>query len=112
MVIASSGCFVFWDDEIVAKQTETYARVTHADPRCIYSSVATVLLRSRYIRWNAGIGGKYEPNIDETLQFAKKIVPDIDCYEKDVNFYSNRKKVEELELSEYGKKSAVWALRF
>lgn len=92
--------FCFFDDEIVANQAKTYARVTHADPRCIYSSVATVLLRSRNIRWNEGISGKYEPNIDETLQFAKKTVPDIDCYEKDVNFYSNCKKVEELELSE------------
>ena len=102
------------------KSADAYARVTHADPRSIYSSVAAALLIARYIKWNAGIGEKEEPNIDEILQFAKKFVPNIEEYEDDVNFYSNCKTVEELQLSEYGKigytlktfGSAVWALRY
>lgn len=120
MRIASSGCFAFWDDEIVATQAAKYARVTHADPRCVYSSVAAALLIARYIRWNSGIGGNEEPNIDEVLQFAKKFVKDIDQYEGDVSYYSNCKTVEDLKLSEVKKigyclkafGSAVWALRY
>ena len=120
MRIAPCGVFAFWDDEIVIKHSETYAKVTHADPRCIYSSVASGLLIARYIQWNAGLLGEKEPNIDEVLEMAKNVVPDIEDYKDEVNFYSNCTSLVELNLSEEGKigyclkafGSAIWALRY
>ena len=119
MRIASSGAFAFWDENVVVQHADKYARVTHADPRCVYSSIAAALLIARYIQWNAGLREK-EPNIDDTLSDAKKFVPDLDQYKSDIDFYSNCKTVEELELSGDRKigyclkafGSAVWALRY
>lgn len=120
MRIASSGCFAFWDEKVVIQNADKYAKVTHADPRCVYSSIAAALLIARYIQWNAGLRGEEEPNIDEALNEALNYVPEIDEYKSDINFYSNCKTVEELKLSGDDKigyclkafGSAIWALRY
>lgn len=120
MRIASSGCFAFWNEEIVVKTAEKYAKVTHADPRCIFASIAAAILIARYIQWNAGIRGDKEPVIDDALRDAKKFVPEIEKYKSDIDFYSNCKNVEELKLSDEDKigyclkafGSGVWALRY
>lgn len=72
MRIAPCGTFAFWDDEIVVKHSEIYAKVTHADPRCVFASVASGLLIAKYIQWNAGMLREAEPDIDEILELAKK----------------------------------------
>lgn len=72
MRIAPCGTFAFWDEEIVVKHSEIYAKVTHADPGCVFASVASGLLIARYIQWNAGMLGEAEPDIDEILELAKK----------------------------------------
>ena len=119
MRIASSGAFVFWDKKVVIKVAEQYARVTHSDPRCVYSSIAAALIIAQYIQFNSGFT-KEEPKIDQILEECKTYVEDIDDYIDDINYYNNCKNVEDLKLSEEGKigyclkafGSGVWALRY
>lgn len=119
MRIASSGSFAFWDEQVVIKVAEYYARVTHADPRCIYSSITSALIIARYIQFNSGFITE-EPNIDQILEETKKYVEDLGDYENDINYYNHCQKVEDLKLSEEGKigyclkafGSAIWALRY
>lgn len=119
MRIASSGCFAFWDEKVVVEIASCFAKVTHADPRCVFSSIAAALLIARYIQFNSNFIDS-EPDIDKTLNDAKKYVPEIGSYAKDVDFYIHAKTIEELNLSENKKigyclkalGSAVWALRY
>ena len=120
MRIASSGCFCFWEEEVVIKTAELYAKVTHADPRCVFCSIAAALLIARFIQWNAGLLNEM-PDIDKAILKAKSLVPKINEYESDVDFYCFKcKTVDELQLSGDNKigyclkafGSGVWALRY
>ncbi|TPX55477.1 hypothetical protein PhCBS80983_g05286 [Powellomyces hirtus] len=44
------GCWAFWDEEVVVRNAVTAARVTHADPRCVFSSVVVCVLIARMLR--------------------------------------------------------------
>lgn len=119
MRIASSGCFAFWNENIVIKIADVFGKVTHYDPRCVFSAISAALLIARYIQWNSGLLDS-EPDIDHTLNDAWNLVPDIDQYKEDVQFYITCKTVEQLELSGNAKigyclkalGSGIWALRY
>lgn len=118
MRIASSGAFAFWDENVVIQNASYYARVTHADPRCVFSSIGAALLIARYIQWNSGFIDN-EPDIDKTIQDAINLVPELESYQSDVTYYMSCEKVEDLKLAENKKigyclkafGSAVWALK-
>ncbi|KAK8840540.1 hypothetical protein M9Y10_030748 [Tritrichomonas musculus] len=118
MRIASSGCFAFWNEKAVVGITECFCRMTHFDPRCVFSSIAASLLISRYIMWNSGLSG--EPSIDKTLVDALKYVPGIERHKKELEFHLNVKSLDELDLESRELRGscmktlgcAVWCLRY
>lgn len=118
MRIASSGCFAFWDEQVVQKVAEVYSKVTHFDPRCVFCSTAAALLIARYIQWNCGYIKK-EPSIDRTLNEAMNIVPKASNFIIDIQHYCVQDHIERLELSEPNKigyclkafGAGIWALR-
>lgn len=119
MRIASSGCFAFWDEEIVVQIADCYCKVTHYDPRAVYCSIAAAILIARYVQWNAGLL-ENEPNIDQCLTDAEKFVPEIESYRNEIIFYTKCDSIEKMNMSEDGKigyclkafGSAIWALRY
>lgn len=115
---APCGCIAFWDEPTVIKVAELFGKVTHADPRCVFSTVSIALLISRNLQVRAGLLDSYD--IDETIEEAKKHVEGIEDYDDDTNYYSHCKTPSELMLSEKSKigyslkayGSAIWALRY
>ncbi|KAJ3015753.1 hypothetical protein HKX48_004408 [Thoreauomyces humboldtii] len=55
MRTAVVGCSEFWDEEVVFGNAVKAARVTHADPRCVFSCVVVSVLVSRIIRQAVGM---------------------------------------------------------
>ena len=118
MRIASSGCFAFWDEEVVKLVSDKYGRATHADPRCAYCAVGAGLIISRIIQQRTGL--RQEFDLDETLKEVYSYVPDSLEYQDVIEQHIHAKTLEELELSgntsigyclkAFG--SAVWALRY
>lgn len=119
MRIASSGCFAFWNEKVVVGIASTFAKMTHFDPRCVFSSVCAALLISRFIMWNSGLLS-HEPDIDQTLSDAFNYVPEIEKYKKEAKFYLNVQSVDDLNLDEENNFGfclkalgcGVWALRY
>jgi ADP-ribosylglycohydrolase len=118
MRTAPVGCFCFWDEEVVIKTATEYAATTHADPRCIFSSVCVSMLVSRIIRFLSGIESSFD--VDITIADAMKVVDGIEPFKDEILRYSNAKTVQELELfhtdgsigytlKAYG--AGIWALR-
>jgi ADP-ribosylglycohydrolase len=118
MRISTSACFGFWDEALVKLVAEKFGQATHADPRCVYSTLGIALLISRIIRKRSGL----LENVDlhATLAEARAAVPGIEEHSEDVTKYSNPHSLEELELSgnnligyclkTFG--SAIWALKY
>ncbi|OHS97873.1 hypothetical protein TRFO_35834 [Tritrichomonas foetus] len=115
---ASSGCFAFWDENIVINIAKSYAKATHADPRCVYSSVAIALLVSRFIQYHAGLRSTM-PDIDEALEKAMIVVDGAQNYTQDIQYYNNCRTLQDLNLAGEGigytlkaLGSGIWALRY
>merc|ERR1712008_108493 len=51
MRCAGSSMFYFWDQELLEYNAVAAASVTHADPRCVASCVAIVILLARTYAW-------------------------------------------------------------
>ena len=58
----ASGCFMFWDEQQVMRNTETFCRMTHYDPRCVYCSVCFAMIISRLVQWRCGTSEKFDLN--------------------------------------------------
>ena len=111
------GCFCFWDDETVITNAKEFAKVTHADPRCVFSSVCVSLLVSRIIRFLSGISSSFD--VDETINDAINVVEDIEPFKDEILQYSNYQNISDINLSEngligytlktYG--AGIWALK-
>ena len=110
------GCLKFWDEDFVINTAKLCAAATHADPRCVFSSVAISLLISRILQQKAKLIEGFD--IDETISVAMSKVDDLEQYTEDIRKLSSAATIEELRLGErpigytlktYG--SAVWALR-
>ncbi|KAH0791345.1 Leucine Rich Repeat family protein [Histomonas meleagridis] len=118
MRIASSGAFAFWDETVVKAVAEKYGKATHADPRCVFCTVAAALLIARYIQKNTGL--RDEVDIDQTIQEALEYANVDQQYMEDINRYTQAKTLDEIELDEFDKigyclkafGSAVWALKY
>jgi len=115
MRIAPVGCFCFWDNQCVKKIAELFGKTTHADPRCVFSTVAISLIVSRIIQQKCGMNSfNYDEIIEEAIQF----IPNLEPYLDEIRFYSSRERIEDLKLDKEGIGftlkafgAAVWALK-
>lgn len=73
----ASGCFRFWDEAIVMKDTEAFCRMTHFDRRCVYCSLCFAMLISRLIQWRCGIREVFDLDgaIEDTFTYVVDITP-------------------------------------
>lgn len=77
------GIPLFFNESQVVLNSINCAKVTHADPRCIFSAVVVSVLISRILRKELQIGDKYEMNDSDRERLLK-------CAEsKTTNFNSN-----------------------
>jgi ADP-ribosylglycohydrolase len=118
MRIASSGCFGFWDEEVVREVADKFGRATHADPRCVFCAVGAAVIISRLIRTKCGLLENFD--LDGTLQEVLGTVPGCEEHRAVIEKHMTATTLAELHLS--GNKvigyclkafgSAIWALRY
>jgi ADP-ribosylglycohydrolase len=118
MRISASGCFGFWDEELVDFIAEKFGKATHADPRCDFCARAAAALISKLLQKRSGLLDDF--SIDATLEEVLARVQDADEHREVILRHCNAKTLDELELSGnqgigyclkcFG--STLWALRY
>lgn len=111
------GCFCFWDEEVVKFVAENLAKVTHFDPRCVFSAVLISVIVSRIIRSKTS---DYKFDLDETIENSFSFVPGIEKYKDEAMKHLTVKNIEKLNLEDQNQQgftfktigAAIWALRY
>lgn len=112
----ATGCFVFWDEDKVADNSQKLCRITHYDPRCAFASVCFALMISRIIKWRCGEIDQIdlEKLIEDSIKYVKDLTPYMIAEIKKFTFIDdlnqlNLKNYSPLALQAIG--CAIWALK-
>ncbi|KAH0786156.1 ADPribosylglycohydrolase superfamily protein [Histomonas meleagridis] len=116
MRTAAVGCLAFWDEATVISVAKLMAKVTHYDPRCVFSAVCISLLVARTLQVRAGL--KESVDIEKTINDSIANVEGADEFREEILDYSSKDKIQDLDLGNaanmgYTMKTfgaAIWAL--
>ena len=97
---APTGCYLFWDDEVVAKNAQDFCRLTSFDPRCVFAATLISLIISNIIKWKSGLSSYFD--VEEVIQKCFTLFPDLNkIQENDLKRFTSYREIEDIKIGSY-----------